>query len=138
MPADRQDAASAPAMQGRGLPHPHPVHAPADPASAVLAAGGRTPERDEPDLDDPFGAEPDELDGCTEGEPGPVRAVRAAFALGHPADGMSPGAVLASLSEQAWQHGLADLDEDQLTGMLQAADRLAACRAVAADRRSAR
>ncbi|HEY9240860.1 MAG TPA: DUF222 domain-containing protein [Streptosporangiaceae bacterium] len=39
---------------------------------------------------------------------------------------MSPGAVLASLSEQAWQHGLAGLDEDQLTGMLQAADRLAA------------
>jgi hypothetical protein len=39
---------------------------------------------------------------------------------------MSPGAVLASLSEQAWQHGLAGLDEDQLTGMVQAADRLAA------------
>ena len=39
---------------------------------------------------------------------------------------MSPGCVLAGLSEQAWQRGLAGLDEDQLTGMLQAANRLAA------------
>jgi hypothetical protein len=126
MPADRQDAASAaPAVQGQDRPRlPHP--APADPASAVLAAGGPSPEPYQLEPADPFGDELDELDGCTEGVPGPVRAVRAAFALGHPADGMGPGSVLASLSEQAWQHGLADLDEDQLTGMLQAADRLAA------------
>jgi uncharacterized protein DUF222 len=151
MPADHQDSA-APAVPGQDRPRLlHP--APADPASAVLAAGGRNPvlatddsspvlaagrgnpvlvtdgrnpDCDQAEPDDPFGDELDELDGCTEAEPGPVRAVRAAFALGHPADGMSPGAVLASLSEQAWQHGLAGLDEDQLTGMLQAADRLAA------------
>jgi hypothetical protein len=131
MPADRQDAASAaPAVHGQDRPrllHPAPADpASADPASADLAAGGPSPERDQPEPADPFGDELDEPDGCTEGEPGPVRAVRTAFALGHPADGMCPGAVLASLSEQAWQHGLAGLDEDQLTGMLQAADRLAA------------
>ena len=96
------------------------------PAPAVLAAGDPSPERDRPEPDGPSGDELDEMDGCAESEPGPVRAVRAAFALGQPADSMSPGAVLASLSEQAWQHGLAGLDEDQLTGMLQAADRLAA------------
>ncbi len=96
------------------------------------------PELADPELADPewAGAEPEdrraapgesaEPAGPAENEPGPVRAVRTAFALGQPADGMSPGAVLAGLSEQAWQHGLAGLDEDQLTGMLQAADRLAA------------
>jgi Domain of unknown function (DUF222) len=100
--------------------------APADPPPPFLTADDPDPEWDYPEPDDPFDAEPGELDGFAGTDPGPVRAVRAAFALGHPADGMIPGAVLAGLAEQAWEHGLAALDEDQLTGMLQAADRLAA------------
>ncbi len=128
MPAGLQDSAAF-AVPGRGRPGlPHP--APADPASAGLSGSDR-PGRPDPEWagaepEDPFGDALDEQDGYAESEPAPVRAVRASFALDQPADGMSPGAVLAGLAEHAWQHGLAGLDDDQLTGMLQAAGRLAA------------
>ena len=104
------------------LPHP----APARPPSGDLTTVGADPGRAYAEPEDSFGQELDELDGFTAAEPGPLGAIRAAFAQGQLADSMSPGCVLAGLSEQAWQRGLASLDEDQLTGMLQAANRLAA------------
>ena len=127
MPADPQDSVTPPATHGQDRPRlAHP--APADVPPTCCTAAGPDPEWDYLDRDDPFGAELEELDGFTGtgSDPGPVRAIRAAFALGHPADGMTPGAVLAGLAEQAWQHGLGGLDENELTGLLQAADRLAA------------
>ena len=114
-----------PARQGQDpsrLPHP----APADPPSGDLTTVGLDPDRAYAEPEDSFGQEFDELDGFTAADPGPLGAIRAAFAQGQLADSMSPGCVLAGLSEQAWQRGLAGLDEDQLTGMLQAANRLAA------------
>ena len=114
-----------PARQGQDpsrLPHP----APAGPPSGGLTTVGADPDRAYAEPEDSFGQELDELDGSTAADPGPLGAIRAAFAQGQLADSMSPGCVLAGLSEQAWQHGLAGLDEDQLTGMLQAANRLAA------------
>lgn len=114
-----------PARQGQDpsrLPHP----APADPPSGDLTTVGLDPGRAYAEPADSFGQELDELDGFTAADPGPLGAIRAAFAQGQLADSMSPGCVLAGLSEQAWQRGLAGLDEDQLTGMLQAANRLAA------------
>ena len=38
---------------------------------------------------------------------------------------MAPGPALAILADGAWRDGLGRLDDDQLTGMLQAAARLA-------------
>jgi hypothetical protein len=54
------------------------------------------------------------------GEPGPER-----FAVGGTADAMAPGPVLASLADRVQRDGLEQLDDDQLTGVLQAAVRLA-------------
>ena len=51
---------------------------------------------------------------------------RAAFDQDGTADSMAPGAILAGLAAQVWQDGLASLDDDQLTGLLQAANRLSA------------
>ena len=48
------------------------------------------------------------------------------FAVGGTADTMAPGPDLAALADQVWQHELTSLDDDQLTGVLQAANRLAA------------
>ena len=121
MPAAPQHPAR-PGQDPSRLPHP----APAGPPSGDLTTVGADPDRAHAEPEDPFGQEPDELDGFTAADPGPLGAIRAAFAQGHLADSMPPGCVLAGLSEQAWQHGLAGLDEDQLTGMLQAANRLAA------------
>ena len=52
--------------------------------------------------------------------PGPER-----FAAGGAADAMAPGPALAILADGAGRDGLGQLDDDQLTGMLQAAARLA-------------
>ena len=46
--------------------------------------------------------------------------------MGGAADAMAPGPELAALADQVWQQDLAALDDDQLTGVLQAANRLAA------------
>jgi hypothetical protein len=46
--------------------------------------------------------------------------------VGSAADTMAPGPELAALADQAWQKDLNNLDDDQLTGVLQAANRLAA------------
>jgi Domain of unknown function (DUF222) len=53
------------------------------------------------------------------GEPGPER-----FAVGGTADALAPGPVLASLADRVQRDGLEQLDDDQLTGVLQAAVRL--------------
>jgi hypothetical protein len=45
--------------------------------------------------------------------------------VGGTADTMAPGPELAALAGQMWQ-SLGSLDDDQLTGVLQAANRLAA------------
>jgi hypothetical protein len=48
------------------------------------------------------------------------------FAHGDAADAMPPGPELASLVDRAWQEGLGGLDDDELTGVMQAAHRLGA------------
>jgi hypothetical protein len=55
------------------------------------------------------------------GDPSP-----GSFAVDGTADAMAPGPVLAILAGQVQREGLGELDDDQLTGVLQAADRLAA------------
>ena len=52
-------------------------------------------------------------------DPGPEQ-----FAVGRVADAMAPGPGLAILADAAWRDGLGRLDDDQLTGVLQAAARL--------------
>jgi hypothetical protein len=47
------------------------------------------------------------------------------FAVGGTADAMAPGPVLASLADHVQRDGLKQLDDDQLTGVLQATARLA-------------
>ena len=69
------------------------------------------PARETPDLDDP----PDE--GPPQGAP---------FADGGWADSLAPDPVLATLVDLVQRDGLEKLDDDQLTGVLQAANRLAA------------
>jgi hypothetical protein len=49
----------------------------------------------------------------------------AGFGHGGAADAMSPGPVLAGLADRVWRDGLDRLDDDELTGILQAAQRLA-------------
>ena len=53
-------------------------------------------------------------------------AAGAGFAHGGAADAMSPGPVLAGLADRVWRDGLDGLDDDELTGILQAAQRLGA------------
>ena len=50
------------------------------------------------------------------------------FAVGAAADAMAPGPVLAILADRVQGNGLERLDDDQLTGVLQAAVRLASGR----------
>ena len=96
------------------------------------------PVEDEPvwevleDLDEPADGEPWPTD-----LPGPVRcndsavaAAGAGFGHGGAVDTMPPGPVLATLADQVWQQGLSGLDDDELTGVLAAWQRLGA-RAVA-------
>ncbi len=47
------------------------------------------------------------------------------FACGGEADRLVPGAVLARLAEQTWSGGLAELNDDELVGLLRAGRRLA-------------
>ena len=58
--------------------------------------------------------------------PAPAPAPRAAFTHDGPADVMRPGVLLADLADAVRQAGLEHLDDDQLTGLLQAAHRLTA------------
>ena len=55
-----------------------------------------------------------------------IRLQGAAFAEGGWADGLAPDPVLATLVDLVQREGLGTLDDDQLTGVLQAAGRLAA------------
>jgi Domain of unknown function (DUF222) len=104
------------------------------PEEGLLAAEERTglPTREEPDwyadapldyadpLDcaDPLDSADDPLDDGS--------AQRAAFAEGGWADALRPDPVLATLVDLVQRDGLDKLDDDQLTGVLQAANRLAA------------
>jgi hypothetical protein len=54
----------------------------------------------------------------------PLSGLRAAFSCGGPADVMLPGPHLAGLAGEVRQAGPEHLDDDQLTGLLQAAHRL--------------
>ena len=69
------------------------------------------PARETPDLDDPSDK------GSPQGAP---------FADGGWADALAPDPVLATLVDLVRRDGLEKLDDDQLTGVLQAANRLAA------------
>jgi Domain of unknown function (DUF222) len=69
---------------------------------------------------DSAGAPPD-IDDPDDG-----RAQGAMFAEGGWADGLAPDPVLATLVDLVQRDGLGKLDDDQLTGVLQAANRLAA------------
>ena len=55
-----------------------------------------------------------------------VPAAAQDFAVGGSADAKTPGPELAGLADQVWKQDLTSLDDDQLTGVLQAANRLAA------------
>jgi len=55
-----------------------------------------------------------------------VLAAGEGFAHGGTADAMAPGPALAGLADRVWQAGLSGVDDDQLTGVLQAANRLGA------------
>ena len=69
------------------------------------------PDRESPDLNDPSD------EGSPQGAP---------FADGGWADALAPDPVLATLVDLVQRDGLEKLDDDQLTGVLQAANRLAA------------
>jgi hypothetical protein len=106
-----------------------------DPDEGLLAAERMTdlPAREEPDwyadtpldyadtpdcADDPLDYADDALDDGS--------AQRASFAEGGWADTLPPDPVLATLVNLVQRDGLDKLDDDQLTGVLQAANRLAA------------
>ena len=55
-----------------------------------------------------------------------MRGSGAGFGHGGAADTMAPGPVLAGLADRAWQQGLGGLDDDELTGVLAAWQRLGA------------
>ena len=96
------------------------------------------PPSEEPDwyADDALGTEPaweipdpgdpawETLDPGDPGDEGP--SAGAAFADGGWADTLAPDPVLATLVDLVQRDGLGRLDDDQLTGVLQAANRLAA------------
>ena len=137
---------------GHPVPRTPAPHAPASRTPAPFTPASRTDTpvtagADAPDLDEivdwETGAPPREDDPyrsyCEEGEPrdgdewpeesyllaapgdpGPER-----FAADGTADAMAPGPVLAILADRIERDGLEELDDDQLTGVLQAAGRLA-------------
>jgi hypothetical protein len=68
---------------------------------------------------------PTDLHGPVHGDY-PAVAAGAGFGHGGAADTMAPGPVLADLADQVWQQGLGGLDDDELTGVLVAWQRLGA------------
>ena len=143
MPAEAQHS-----LPGDGFPdepvYPVPEHpVPEHPASLATAPSTGTQDLDEIvdweseaplREDDPYRSyceEGEPRDGeewleesyllAAPGGPGPEQ-----FAVGGAADSMAPGPHLAALADQVWQQDLSGLDDDQLTGVLQAANRLAA------------
>ena len=79
------------------------------------------PLRETADPGDPVRETPDLHDPCDNDPP-----QGAPFADGGWADALAPGPVLATLVDLVQRDGLGKLDDDQLTGVLQAASRLAA------------
>jgi hypothetical protein len=69
---------------------------------------------------------PTDLPGPVHGDYSAVAAAGAGFGHGGAADTMAPGPVLADLTDQVWQQGLGGLDDDELTGVLVAWQRLGA------------
>ncbi len=118
-----------------------------------MPADPRNPEEDQdqvlaeqmaafPAEEEPIWEEPDYL-GCLDGggldarpEDSPARpsdrptvaidTARGGFACGGAADGMAPGAVLTALADRVWEDGLNGLDDEELTGVMQAWQRLGA------------
>ncbi len=84
------------------------------------------PAWETPDPDDPVSETPDLHDPCDDDPP-----QGAAFADGAWADALAPDPVLATLVDLVQRDGLGKLDDDQLTGVLQAANRLTAWSAAA-------
>ncbi len=72
----------------------------------------------------PTGSDAAGSGSASDSAPAPGQA--ADFAAGGPADAMAPGPVLATLVDLVQRAGLGRLDDDELTGVLQAASRLAA------------
>ena len=71
---------------------------------------------------------PEPHDSSREGGSSPeggAAAGQAGFASGAQADSLPPGPRLAALADEAWQAGLSGLGDDELTGLLRAARRLA-------------
>jgi hypothetical protein len=81
-------------------------------------------------LDDTVNEKPTVIPGAGISDPaGPLLLAAgrgAGFAHGGTADTMPPGPALAELADRAWQDGLGRLNDDELTGVLQAAHRLGA------------
>ena len=82
---------------------------------------GTEPPWEIPDPSEPARETPDPSDP---GDEGP--SAGAAFAEGGWADTLAPDPVLATLVDLVQRDGLGELDDDELTGVLQAANRLAA------------
>jgi hypothetical protein len=87
--------------------HAHDAHDAGEPAWETTG----DPARETADLNDPPGEDPSQ---------------DAPFADGGWADALTPDPVLATLADLVQRDGLGKLDDDQLTGVLQAANRLAA------------
>jgi len=81
-----------------------------------------SPVSTSPDATDPVSATSADLGGADAGD----EEAGTVFAHSGTADVMPPGPVLAQLADRAWQNGLHRLDDDELTGFLQAANRLGA------------
>ncbi|HEY4851779.1 MAG TPA: hypothetical protein VII22_13340, partial [Streptosporangiaceae bacterium] len=78
----------------------------------------------EPADGEPRPADPPDPVRCNDGSA--AAAAGAGFGHGGAVDTMPPGPVLATLADQVWQQGLGGLDDDELTGVLTAWQRLGA------------
>ena len=121
---------TAPGNTAPGAAAPTAADAANGTAAGDTTVGGTTAPADDTTLGDttasaaPVGAAP--ADGTAAPSAVDARSARAGFAHGGAADGMPPGAVLASLADQVWRDGLDGVNDDELTGVLQAAHRLGA------------
>ena len=128
--ASRVPAASHTGLVGRAATsgaaapeHVCPAAASPGPASSDPACPGPAPS--DPACPRPAPSER-ACPGPASPDPAPASPRPRDFAVGGAADAMAPGPELAALADQVWQQELARLDDDQLTGVLQAANRLAA------------
>jgi Domain of unknown function (DUF222) len=141
-PAPDAPAHPVPGASGNPLPS-----SPADPVPGHPVSLATTPATDAQDLDEildqeleaPLRGDDPYRSYCEESEPrdedewpeesyllaAPGSPRPEDFAVGGTADAMAPGPALAILADRVQQEGLEQLNDDQLTGVLQAANRLA-------------